>query len=77
VAQQHDRALVTYNRADFEPIVREFAHMNREYCGLVFIHPLRFPSWEFARIAGALEALLEGPNLGGSFLVWLQEPGPG
>ena len=50
--------------------------MDREHCGLVFIHPVRFPSWEFTRIAGALEALLEGPNLGGSFLVWLQEPGP-
>jgi hypothetical protein len=77
VAQQQGRALVTYNRADFEPIAREFAHMNREHCGLVFIHPMRFPSWEFARIAAALQILLEGPNLGRSFLVWLQEPGLG
>jgi hypothetical protein len=77
VAQEQDRALVTYNRADFEPIVREFAHVNREHFGLVFIHPMRFPSWEFTRIAGALESLLEGPDLGRSFLVWLQEPGSG
>lgn len=71
VAQQQARALVTYNRSDFEPIIREFAHLNREHCGLVIVHPIRFPSWEFARIASALEGLLEGPKLSASFLVWL------
>jgi hypothetical protein len=40
----------------------------------VLVHPTRFPSWEFARLAGALEGLLRGPVLGRSFLVWLQEP---
>lgn len=73
VAQQQGRALVTYNRVDFEPIIRESAHLNRDHHGLVLVHPTRFPSWEFARLAAALEGLLGGPDLGGSFLVWLQE----
>jgi hypothetical protein len=74
VAQQQGRALVTYNRVDFEPIIREYAQMDREHHGLVIVHPTRFPSWEFARLVGALEGLLEGPDLGRSALVWLQEP---
>jgi hypothetical protein len=73
VAQRQGRALVTYNRVDFEPIIREFAATNREHSGLVIVHPLRFPSWEFARLVSALDAHLEGPDLGRSFLVWLQE----
>ena len=75
VAQQQGRALVTYNRVDFEPIIREYAQMDREHCGLVIVHPTRFPSWEFARLVGALDALQGGPALGRSFLVWLQSPG--
>jgi Domain of unknown function (DUF5615) len=74
VAQEQDRSVVTYNRADFEPITREFAHLNREHHGLGIVHPTRFPSWEFARLAAALEELMEGPDLGRSFLVWLQDP---
>jgi hypothetical protein len=75
VAQQQARALVTYNRVDFEPIIREYAQMDREHHGLVIVHPTRFPSWEFARMAAALEGLLNGHELGRSFLIWLQEPG--
>jgi NADPH-dependent 2,4-dienoyl-CoA reductase/sulfur reductase-like enzyme len=73
VAQQQGRALVTYNRPDFEAIVREYAMANREHSGLVIVHPGRFPSWEFARLAAALDGLLRGVDLGGSFLVWLQD----
>jgi len=73
VAQQQGRALVTYNRVDFEPIVREYAETAHEHHGLVIVHPTRFPSWEFTRLASALEGLLQGPSLGRSFLVWLQE----
>jgi uncharacterized protein YbjT (DUF2867 family) len=73
VAQQQGRALVTYNRVDFEPMVREYAQTNREHHGLVIVHPTRFPSWGFAALTRALEALLEGPGLGKSFMVWLQE----
>ena len=72
VSQRQGRALVTYNRVDFEPIIREYAGTNREHHGLVIVHPIRFPSWEFARLAAALEGLLAGPDLGRSFLVWLQ-----
>ncbi len=75
VAQQQGRALVTYNRSDFEPIIRQYAAENRVHHGLVIVHPTRFPSWEFARMAAALDGLLGGPSLGGSFLVWLQEAG--
>jgi hypothetical protein len=73
VAQQQGRATVTYNRPDFEAIVREHVETNREHHGLVIVHPTRFPSWEFARLASALDALLERPDPGRNFLVWLQE----
>lgn len=73
VAQQQGRAQVTYNRVDFEPITREYAQTDREHHGLVIVHPTRFPSWEFARLAAALEGLLVEPGPGRSFLIWLQE----
>ena len=75
VAQQRGRALVTYNRVDFEPIIREYAEASREHHGLVIVHPTRFPSWEFARLAGAIEGLLAGADSGMSFVIWLQGPG--
>jgi hypothetical protein len=73
VAQQQGRALVTYNRVDFEPIIRKYAAENRAHHGLVIVHPTRFPSWEFAGVARAIEGLMEGPNLGRGFLIWLRE----
>jgi hypothetical protein len=72
VTQQQSRTLVTYNRVDFEPIIRECAQMDREHHGLVIVHPTRFPSWQFARLAAAIEGLLNGPVLGMSFLIWLR-----
>ena len=33
VAQEEGRVLVTYNRVDFEPIIREYARMDREHHG--------------------------------------------
>lgn len=74
VAQQQGRALVTYNRVDFEPIIREYAEANREHHGLVIVHPTRFPSWEFTRLVAAIENFLERPDLGMSSLIWLQVP---
>jgi hypothetical protein len=41
VAQQQGRAMVTYNRPDFEAIVREYAETDREHHGLVIVHPTR------------------------------------
>lgn len=74
LAQREGRALVTYNRADFETIVREYAAANRAHHGLVIVHPTRFPSWEFARLTEALAALLASAPPGKSFVIWLQEP---
>lgn len=73
VAQEQRRALVTYNRADFEAIVRDYAAVDREHHGLVIVHPLRFPSWEFARLARALSKLIDSPSSGKSFVTWLQD----
>jgi hypothetical protein len=74
VAQEQGQALVTYNRVDFEPIIREYAQTNREHHGLVIVHPTRFPSWEFARLAIAIEGVLAAVDPGMSFVIWLQEP---
>lgn len=73
VAQAQDRAVVTYNRADFEAINLEYAETNREHHGLVIVHPVRFPSRDFTRLAKALKSLVDGEALGKSFTVWLQE----
>lgn len=75
VAQQQGRALVTYNRVDFEPIIREYAQTDREHHGLVIAHPARFPSREFGRLTAAIEGLVAGADPGMSFLVWLQRAG--
>ncbi len=73
VAQAQGRVVVSYNRSDFEAIVREYAETNREHHGLVIVHPTRFPSWEFARLTKALARLLDTSSPGKSFVVWLQE----
>lgn len=73
-AQAQGRAVVTYNRSDFEPIIREYVAQNREHHGLVIVHPVRFPNWEFARLTAAIEGLLDGVSPGRSFVIWLQEP---
>lgn len=72
VAQRQKRVVVSYNRADFEAIVRDYSAAGQEHHGLVIVHPGRFPSWEFARLAKALAKQLLPP--GGNFVVWLQEP---
>jgi predicted nuclease of predicted toxin-antitoxin system len=73
LAQAQRRAVVTYNRADFEAIVRECAANEREHYGLVIVHPVRFPSRDFTRLVRALVALAKGEPLGRSFVTWLQE----
>lgn len=71
-AQQQRRAVVTYNRSDFEAIVRDYAAAGQEHYGLVIVHPVRFPSSEFARLANALARQSFPP--GGNFTLWLQGP---
>jgi predicted nuclease of predicted toxin-antitoxin system len=73
-AQRQKQAVVTYNRVDFEAIIREYAAANREHHGLVIVHPVRFPSQEFSRLAKALAALADDFPPGKSFVTWLQEP---
>ncbi len=73
IAQAQGRAMVTYNRADFEAINLEFAELGNEHHGLVIVHPVRFPSRDFARLTKALKSLAEGDALGAGFVVWLQE----
>lgn len=72
VAQAQGRAVATYNRGDFEAIVREYAEAGREHHGLIIIHPLRFPSQGFARLASAFDSLADAAPGGKSFVVWLQ-----
>lgn len=73
-AQGQNRAVVTYNRADFEAIVREYAAANREHHGLVIVHPVRFPSQELSRLSNALASCADNFPPGKSFVTWLQEP---
>lgn len=72
IAQGQKRVVVTYNRSDFEAIVREYAEAGREHQGLVIVHPTRFPGSDFGRLAASLAKLLEVPPRGKSFLIWLQ-----
>lgn len=73
VAQAQSRAVVTYNRADFETIHREGAATARAHHGLVIVHPARFPNRNFAQLVRALRALALGQSRGSSFMIWLQE----
>jgi predicted nuclease of predicted toxin-antitoxin system len=70
-AQQQNRTVVTYDRMDFEVVLRNFAATGREHHGLVIVHPARFPNSDFARLVRSLTKLTLPP--GGSFVVWLQE----
>lgn len=72
-AQEQERAVVTYNRADFEGIVGDWAAIGREHHGLIIVHPIRFPNREFARLVAALAKLLDAPAPGSSFVIWLQD----
>ena len=71
-AQEQGRAVVTYNRVDFEPIVRALGEADRTHCGLVIVNPRRFPSDQFARLVDALDKLLNGPELQPGFTTWLR-----
>lgn len=74
LAQAQGRAVATYNRDDFEAIIREYAEAGWEHHGLVIVHPTRFPGHGFARLIKALGALTDAQPAGKSFVVWLQEP---
>jgi predicted nuclease of predicted toxin-antitoxin system len=69
-AQTQRRTVVTYNRRDFELIVRSCVADQRTHHGLVIVHPTRFPNSDFARLTQALATQRLPP--GGDFLVWLR-----
>jgi predicted nuclease of predicted toxin-antitoxin system len=71
-AQQQERAVVTYNRSDFDVIVRDYVTAGHEHHGLIIVHPVRFPNSEFSRLVKALANQTLPP--GGNFIVWLQDP---
>jgi hypothetical protein len=73
VAQAQKRVVVTYNRPDFEAIIREYAESRRDHHGLVIVHPTRFPGSDFGRLVASLGKLLDEPPRGRSFTVWLQD----
>jgi Domain of unknown function (DUF5615) len=72
IAQAQERAVVTYNRDDFEAILRKCVELGREHHGLVIVHPVRFPSRDFGRVSKALKRLADRGGLGRSFVAWLQ-----
>jgi hypothetical protein len=71
-AQGEGRAVVTYDRGDFEEVIRRYTQTGRLHHGLVVVHPIRIPSNSFSRLAAALAAFLDGPDLGLSFVIWLK-----
>lgn len=73
-AQTQGRAVVTYNRIDFEPLILEYAQSGREHNGLVIVHPKRFPSHEFTQLDRALTKLIETFPSTKNFTTWLQGP---
>jgi len=73
LAQRQGRAVVTYDRDDFEGLARESDGFNRGHHGLVVVHPVRIPSRDIARLTDALDHFLQGPELGQGFMIWLQE----
>ena len=72
IAQEQGRAVVTYNRADFEPIAGAHGEVNRTHCGLVIVNGRRFPSDRFTLLVNALDKLLHGPDLQPGFTTWLK-----
>ena len=72
LAQEQGRAVVTYNRVDFEPIVRAHGEANRTHCGLVIVNSRRFPNDQFTPLVNALSKLMKGPELQPGFTIWLK-----
>jgi uncharacterized protein with PIN domain len=72
MAQRQARAVVTRDREDYEELIRECIDAGRTHHGLVLVDSRRFHGRDFARLIAALSALIEGPDLGPSFVVWLK-----
>lgn len=74
IAQEEQRAVVTYNVGDFIAIVREFAQAELPHRGLVLVSSSRLPNSDFGRLTAALEAFLEDAPGEESLMTWLQPP---
>lgn len=72
VAQDEQRAVVTYNIADFVVIVRELAQADPSHHGLVLVNSSRLPNGDFGGLISALAAFLEDAHCEESFTHWLQ-----
>jgi predicted nuclease of predicted toxin-antitoxin system len=72
LAQREGRAVVTFDCRDFEGLVRRYVSLKRPHSGLVLVHSNTIRNDEFARLSRALAALLDGPDLGPSFVIWLK-----
>ena len=81
-AQIERRAVVTENVADFIPVVRRYASVNRHHHGLVLVAPSGYPrdrahrDVTFGRLVTALDAMLRAkPDVAADPLVcWLTDP---
>jgi Domain of unknown function (DUF5615) len=73
IAEAQGRAIVTYDRADFEALMREYDGAGRSHHGVIFVHPMRFHGADLSRLIAALAALLERRDPAGSFVIWLQD----
>lgn len=73
-AQGEGRAVVTYNREDFLALDRQYRHEGNDHCGVVIVHPRRFPQREASvgALVRSIESLLTTVRPYQSFVHWLQ-----
>jgi predicted nuclease of predicted toxin-antitoxin system len=74
-AQGAERAFVTYNVSDYEPLTREWIEAGREHHGVVFISAATIPQGDLSRLHRALERFLESFEPWPGFVHWLSESG--
>lgn len=72
MAQRQGRTVVTYDREDFERLIRSYIESKRSHHGLILVDSRRLPGRDFTRLVNALSALVDGPDLGTNFVIWLK-----
>ncbi len=71
-AQTEQRAIVTYNVADFIEMVRDVSLRSEVHNGLVLVNTRRLPNSDIGGLVRALEALLEDAPVEPGSIAWLQ-----
>lgn len=66
LAIREERALVTYNIADFVTIARASARLGRDHAGIVLVSDRRFPPSDVGGLVRALDELLQRHPGGGA-----------